>query len=51
MRIREKIESRKSERENEDNFNKALRTMLIRIMWGYVGGTVIGLILRRFIYG
>ena len=51
MRIREKIESRKSELENEDNFSKALRTMFIRIMFGYVGGTIIGLILRRFIYG
>ena len=51
MSIREKIQARESERENEDNFSKALRTMFIRIMFGYVGGTIIGLILRRLIYG
>lgn len=51
MGIREKIEARKNESKDRDSFDKALRTMIIRIAIGYIGGTVIGLILRRLIYG
>ena len=46
MSIQEKIQARLSQRQHEDVISKAIRKAFIRI-----GGTVIGFILRRLIYG
>ena len=51
MTIQEKIQARLSQRQHEDVISKAIRKAFIRIICGYVGGTVIGFILRRLIYG
>ena len=51
MSIQEKIQARLSQRQHEDVISKAIRKAFIRIICGYVGGTVIGFILRRLIYG
>ena len=51
MTIQEKIRARLSQRQHEDVISKAIRKAFIRIICGYVGGTVIGFILRRLIYG
>ena len=51
MDIREKIAARNAERKNEDSLNQALWKAFIWIMCGYVGGTIIGEILRRLLHG
>ena len=51
MSIREKIYARHSQRKNGDMLSKVVRKAFIRIMCGYVAGTVIGLLLRRLING
>ena len=49
MSIREKIEARESEIREKDILGKAMRRAFTMIMCGYLGGTIIGLILRRLI--
>ena len=49
--IREKIEARESEIREKDILGKAMRRAFTMIMCGYLGGTIIGLILRRLING
>ena len=51
MTIKGKIKAREEQRENEDLLGKAIRTAFFRILCGYIGGTIIGFILRRAIYG
>ena len=50
MSIQEKINARFSERKN-DAVSSAVRKAFIRIMCGYLGGTLIGLLLRRLLNG
>ena len=49
MTIRERIKS--SEGKQENALKKSIRMAFIRVLCGYLGGTVIGLILRMLIYG
>ena len=51
MSIREEIQTRRSQRENGGMLSRAVRKAFIRIMCGYVVGTVIGLLLRRLLNG
>lgn len=51
MTIQEKIDARKAQGNNDGAVSRAVRKAFIRIMCGYVAGTVIGFILRRLIYG
>ena len=51
MTIREKLQSRENKAQNEDIIGKSIRRAFFRIMYGYFGGTIIGFILRRIIYG
>lgn len=49
MTIRERINASKGKDDNA--LKKSIRMAFIRVLCGYLGGTVIGLILRRLIYG
>ena len=51
MTVREKIQAGRSQRKNGDLLGKAVRKAFFRIMCGYLGGTIIGLLLRRLIHG
>ena len=51
MSIQEKIQAGQSQRKSNDMLSRAVRKAFIRIICGYVGGTIIGFILRRLIYG
>ena len=51
MTIKRKIQAKEEQRGNEDLLGKATRTAFFRIFCGYIGGTIIGLIIRRVIYG
>lgn len=51
MNIREKIQAKDAEIKEDNILNKTIRRAFITIVCGYLGGTIIGLILRRLIYG
>ena len=51
MTIQEKIQAREAQRKDDDVIGRAIRKAFLTILGGYVGGTVIGFILRRLIYG
>ena len=51
MSIRERIKAGEAVRKKDNVLGRAIRTAFIRILCGYFGGTVIGFILRRLIYG
>ena len=51
MNIREKIKASETKNKNDDIIGKSIRRAFFRIMCGYFGGTIIGFILRRIIYG
>ncbi len=51
MTLREKIALREAEHKSGDLVTKALWRAFIWIMLGYAGGTIIGEVLRRLIYG
>ena len=51
MSIREKIQTSEANRRDDNVLDKTIRQAFIRIMCGYLGGTVIGFILRRLLHG
>ncbi len=51
MTLREKIAARERENKTDGGLRKSLWRMFFMIMGGYVGGTIIGEILRGLIRG